>query len=298
LEYVKLCDERGYDKELREMSQKWGFMLFERPIYPLVKKLPHFISLNILMKRLFKHMGYMDSVHFSKNGNIVKISTRNEENVKTIGTNSFNTGLYMGILSKLFSSQIEFLDAREIEKGDCEYKFRILNEPLFFSSKDKHTYDMLNHLPIVRGPTLKDALKSNIFKIVDNRIYFRGRIISSIENTIFHLFGDRKILLKDVSKISYGYFKDIVEKASSNEEKLNLIKFLLQVMGWGVVKIVVKKKQIIFSIDHPPYGFQTENDNWDFLIRVILGYLWLLDRNFKIKKVKTGCKKLCVEYSV
>lgn len=299
LKYVKLCDERGYDKELRKMSHEWGFMLFERIVSSVTKKLPlpHLVSCNIIVKKLFSHLGYMEGIRFSRNGDIAIVNTKNEENIKIIGINSLHTGLHMGFSTAIFNSQMEFLGAKETGNGNCEYTFKILNKPPPFRAKDKSTYDRLNSLPSMQGPTLKDALKNNIFKMKGNRIYFRGKVISSIESTIFHLFSNRRILLEEVPKISYDYFKDIVKKESSDEEKLNLLKFLLQAMGWGIIKITMKGKRIVFHINYPPYGFQVESDNWDFIIIVILGYLWLIDKRFKIDKVNISYKKLRVEYS-
>jgi hypothetical protein len=300
LEYVRLCDDMGYEKEMRQISHEWGFILFERVVSPFIRKLPYLITCNILVKKLFKHMGYMDNIHFSRNNDVVNINTKNEHNVKAIGINSLHTGLYMGILSVAFNSQIEFIGAKRIggeSNGDCEYTFRVLEKPLRFESKNKSTYDRLNCLPSARGPTLKDALKSNVFKMDGNMIYFRGRRISSIENTIFHLFGRKGILLEKVPGISYEYFKGIVEKESTKEEKLSLMKFLLQVMGWGIVKIAMNNKRMVFHIGCPPYGLQAGDDNWDFLANVILGYLWLIDKNFEIKETRTDYKKLTIEYS-
>ncbi len=76
-----------------------------------------------------------------------------------------------------------------------------------------------------------------------------------------------------------------------------MIKSVLQMMGWGTINIIIEKKKIVFHINNLPYGLQLEKDNWNFLIRVILGYLWLLDKKFKIMNVKTCYKKLIVNYS-
>jgi hypothetical protein len=300
LGYVKLCDQRRYNTELMEMSREWGFILFEKIVSPVAKKLPlpYLMSCNVIVKKLFRHLGYMDSIQFSRKEDDARVKTMSEENVKIIGINSLHTGLYMGFLTSIFSSDIEFLDARDMGNGNCEYKFKILKKPPSIRSKDRREYDKLNQLSSVHGSTIKDALKLNIFNMKNNKIYFRGKTISNIENTIFHLFGNRGILLDEVPKISHDYFKNIVEKDSSKEEKLNMIKSLLQVMGWGIIKITMEERKIVFHINNPPYGLQLEKDNWSFLIRVILGYLWLLNKEFKIRQVKTSYKKLIVDYSV
>jgi hypothetical protein len=67
-------------------------------------------------------------------------------------------------------------------------------------------------------------------------------------------------------------------------------------MGWGIVKITIDKEIIIVKIDNPPYGLQIEKDNWSFLVRMILGYLWLLDKRFKITNIDESYKNLIITY--
>jgi len=296
LTYVKECEKEGYENEIRIISQKWMIMALKQLIPSVVKKLLPQTFFNFILKKIWKNMGYMDDIQLIKKDEIVKIKTKNELNVKAIGINNFSIGVYMGVLSALYESQIEVINVEKLN-NICIYSFKIKNEPFFVESKDKKLYDKLNYLPEDKGSSLRDALKSHIFQLKRNKIYFRGRGIGIIENTFFHLVGNWGILLERVSQISYNYFKEIVEESSS-KEKLILLKTLLQVMGWGVVTIVKNQNEIIVEIKNPPYGFQTEKDNWDFLIRTILGYLWLIDKNFKIKNVETEYKKVHVKYFV
>ena len=69
-------------------------------------------------------------------------------------------------------------------------------------------------------------------------------------------------------------------------------------MSFNIRMHLIRLDQFISTtkIKNPPLGIQKENDNWDFLILTILGYLWLIDKNFKIKEVGMG-KKLSVLYS-
>jgi len=141
-------------------------------------------------------------------------------------------------------------------------------------------------------------LKNKIFQLKGkNSIYFRGKRLSIVENTIFHLTGNRSILLDKVPHISYDFFEQIIEKDSADERKLTLLKTLLQTMGWGIIKISYRNKKIILiEIKNPPYGFQLEKDNWNFLIRVILGYLWFLDKDLKLVNIESSYKHLNIIY--
>jgi len=104
-------------------------------------------------------------------------------------------------------------------------------------------------------------------------------------------------MLNKISEISYDYFSILIDDESNIERKLILLKTLLQVMGWGVVKIVIKSDtKISVDIKNPPYGLQLEKDNWDFLLRTIQGFLWLINTNFKIEKINEGYKRITVDY--
>ena len=164
-------------------------------------------------------------------------------------------------------------------------------------SKDKKIYDKLNQIGRESGLTLKDALKKGIFKLKkNNRVYFRGKSMIPIENTLFHLFSNKKILIKRIPFITYDYFSEMVEKKVRKELKLKLLKNILQATGWGIVKIVVKEG-VSIKINYPPHGSQPEKDNWLFLGNFILGYLWMLDEKFKLACIKESYHQIELSYS-
>jgi len=166
-------------------------------------------------------------------------------------------------------------------------------------SKSKGQYNKLNYIEEdIRGVDLKNALEKNILHLSKgNKLYFRGKFLCPIENTIFHLIGNKGIMLNKISEISYDYFSILIDDESNIERKLILLKTLLQVMGWGVVKIVIKSDtKISVDIKNPPYGLQLEKDKWDFLLRTIQGFLWLINTNFKIEKINEGYKRITVDY--
>ncbi len=202
-----------------------------------------------------------------------------------------------GICNSLFDSGIDVVKVsqtrnlnRYVFRKDRNRKFRI-------RSKGKKTYDRLNCLKPVKGFTLHEALERKIFQLRGNRIYFRGGSVYTVESTLFHLVGEKKILADRIPEISYNFFRRVIDSKTTVTRKLGLIKILLQTMGWGVVKILERKKKIIFEIRNPPFGLQMERDNWIFLVNAVLGYLWILDKGFKLESAKHQGKLLEVVYS-
>jgi len=296
--YIRECEKAGYVKEMRDIGQKWGFLIIDQLVPSAMKRLSAKILLNTIMKKVWVNLGLMNDLHVDVKNDIVILNTKNESITRFIGENEFAVGLYMGILNALCRSEMGYVNASQSENS-CRYVFEIGNEPFYIEGKKKSTYNQLNSLPKSNKFALKDALRFGIFQLKsDNRIYFRNRLVVPIENTIFHLVSDRAILLDRIPPISYDFFKDIIKKDATNEERLNLLKTLLQVMGWGTVKIVIKSEsEIVVEIENPPYGLQLEKDSLFSFTKVILGYLWLLNDEFKIKNFDESSKHLRVLFS-
>jgi hypothetical protein len=297
-EYIKRCEKKGYEKEMMEIGQNWMNIFFGQLVPHALKRIPAALMLNSIMKNLWISGGLMSDFNFSRNGDMIEIRTRDEGLTRFAGKNSLMTGFYKGILNVLFRCEIDHVDVMQTKRW-CTYTFKIKsNKFAQIKTKDKTRYDRLKYFRMPDGLTLKDLLSMKILKLKENnKIYFRDRRISPIENTLFHLIGNKKILLEEVPEISYNYFKSIVGHDTSDSNKLILIKNLLQAMGWGIIKIMVRERTIVFEIINPPYGLQTKRDNWDFLIGMILGYLWLLDRRFRTTKTHVAHKYLKVKYS-
>lgn len=296
-EYIRRCEEHGYGKEMMCIGQEWMLMFFERMIPGSLKKIPPITLLNLVMKNLWITGGLMNDFRASKRDGMISIKTKNEGLTRFVGRNHLMVGFYMGIVNSLFRCEVKPVNIIQT-KEKCEYAFRFMEKRCdLVKSKEKSLYDKLNHLGLARGFTLKDLLESKVFQLKENnRIYFRNRSISPIENTLFHLIGNKGILMDEVPKISYDYFRSVV-KDSSDTRRLVLIKTLLQAMGWGVIKIVMSGRRVVFEIKNPPYGLRKESDNWDFLIRTVLGYLWLLNKKFRVLKTETDYKHLRITYS-
>lgn len=295
--YVKLCENSGHEAEIAEIGQKWMNLVMDRMVPNIFKRTPIFF-LNNIMKKVWINLGLLSDLHAIKKNNKILIETREETVTRLIGKNECLTGFYAGILNVLFSSQV-FCSKKIQTRKSCKYFYELLDKKFSpLPSKKKEQYDRLNLSSGSKGITLKSALESGIFQLKEdsNRILFRGKDLWYVENTGFHILGNRKILLDKVPKISYNFFRQIIIKKSSCDKKLNMIKTLLQSMGWGVVNIINKKNRILFEISNLPHGMQIEEDNWDFLVEVILGYMWLIDKKFRINDKKCKHGKLVITY--
>lgn len=298
-EYIELCDESGKGELLREIGEKWSSPVVEQRIPNPLKKLPKVAFINLILRPIWVSNGVMDDIRATQKGNLITIETKNEGLTRITGKNELATGLYQGALSALFNVRVKLKNQNQ-SKQSCKYVFEITKEPFEIKSKDLGTYNKLNESPKIPGKTLKDLLREGILKLSkDNRIYFRGRAIGPIENTVFHLIGDYNLLIDKVPQISFDYFDELIDKNASVEKKLILIKNLLQAMGWGNIKFIIKTEtKISTEIRNPPYGIQSEKDNWNFLINVILGYLWTIDKKFKIASVQDGIKGTLINYRI
>lgn len=294
--YVEKCEGAGYGDDSERNDQKWGSLIIKLLVPAPLKKLPPSIVLNRVMKKIWVNLGLMDDFYFVKKGDIIKIKTKNEGVTRIIGENRGMVGFHTGILNSIFNCQVDCVKAEQTKKL-CGYTFKLKNEPFSIESRTRDEYDKLNFLPPVEGYTLKDMLEKGVFKLKGNLICFRERTLIPVENTIFHIIGNQAILLEEVPRISWSYFKEIVGMDASDEKKLALLKTLLQVMGWGIVTIVLEEDAVSMEIKNPPYGLQSGKDNWIFLINVVLGYLWLLNDKFKVEKIDEGHKKLSIIYS-
>jgi len=295
IEYVRECESSGFSKEMINIGRNWMFLYFGQLVPGTIKKLPLSI-LSRIMKRVWINVGLMEDFNIKMKNGLIEIETSKEAITGIIGKNQFSVGLFMGICNALFNSGIEVAKVSQT-KNMNKYIFRVnKNKKFGIESKDKKTYDKLNYLKPVSGLTLSDAFKKKIFNLRGNRIYFRGRSVYTVENTLFHLIGEKNILADRISTISYNFFSNVVDANTSENKKLGLIKILLQTMGWGIVKIIDRDKKLIFEIRNPPFGLQRENDNWIFMIKAILGYLWVLDKNFKLRSFRLRDRTIEIVY--
>ena len=294
--YILECEKQGFADETRKMGHDWMFLVTKTFSSKAIKKMPPVFILNSIMKNVWHNLGLMDDFHVEKNGDILRISTKNEGITRYMGENNLMMGLHAGNVEAFFQSSVHLLKMKQ-NRNECEYVFRLHGKPIYIEGRSKELYDKINEIKPIKGYTLKDVLKEKIFTLKGNRIYYRGKSMSPVENTLFHLIGQLNILPEKMEEISYDFFKEIIKPEVSKEEKLSLLKTLFQVMGWGLIRILLKKKGVIVvQIKNPPCGLLLK-DNWDYLIRTFLGYMWLIDKELKISDIKTTASSISVKYS-
>lgn len=298
LSYARECETLGFGREIEKNGMMWGALLFKVPVHGAFRRLPPPFLINKVIGKVFVNLGLMDEINLAEKDGKMFLRIKNEAFSKGYEGNIFLTGLHSGFLSQLYGFKMECTGVSK-ENDYIKYVFEKSKEPFVIKSKSRETYNELNCIPDDKGFTIKDALKSNILKLrEDNKLYFRGRVLNPLENTIFHLLGSSKLPFERLSLISYDFFNEIIEKDSTREDKLKLFKNLLQLTGWGRINIISKQKALVFDITNPPYGFQPEKDNWEFIIRTVLGYLWIVDKRFRIKRIEESRKRISVEFSV
>ena len=297
-EYVRRCQDAGFTEELREIGRTWMGSVVSKRIPKLAKKLSPIAFMNMIIAPNLVNLGLMDYLRASKEDDTVSLRTKNEAVTRIIGKNEISVGIFSGILGVLFECCMEPVKVRQSTK-ECFYIFKLSEKKFDPPSKDPKMYEKLNEVPRTRGISLKKALKERIFILKEkNRIYFKSKPVGTIENTVFHLFGVYNILLDEIPVISFNYFKGLIDEKMPVEKKLILLKTLLQAMGWGIVTFTIKSKdEISMEIRNPPYGIQPNKDNWNFLVNVILGYLWTVNREFRVTAVKEDYKRVTVDYS-
>jgi len=290
--YIKECEAGGYRYELKEISERCSNLCSWRLMPNSLKIVPPKVIYNTFISKLWKSIGILDYLHLEKIDNEFRIHTKYESITRIIGPNNFMQGFYTGMLSSILKSKVVCTKALQNKKR-CEYLFKVVsNKYCPFSAKEMHVYHKLNKLSNQKGIKLEDALKTGVFKLTsDNKIYFRGKILSPVENTLFHMIGNSKILFDKIPEISNKFFSSVITE-SSDAEKLRLIKNILEAMGWGIIRIASDNKEIVIRIDHPPYGLQRDPDNWDFLLKVIEGYIWLFDKSYRLSASSTKNKIL------
>lgn len=296
--YIVNCEKHNHKNDLRVLAEKWGWLTTQKLMPPPLKMIPPNLLLNTFVGKSWNNVGIINDVHVYKDGDVVYLTTKNESITRIIGKNDFMPGFFNGVINAVYNSQFRIINCLQTREF-CGYRFELSGESVYIEGKDKALYDQLNNLEPIRGFALHNALNRKILQLRENKVYFRGKRITITENTIFHLVGNANLLLDRAPNISYDFFYDIINKDSTDEQKLVLLKNLIQIMGWGIATIIMKdKNEIIIEIKNPPYGLQSEKDNWNFLYNTTLGYLWLLNKDFVIENVKEYHKNLRILYSV
>jgi len=167
--YVKECERAaGYSEEMEKIGQKWGALYSGGVMPSIFKKMPPVLFLNTVMRKVWINLGLLDDLHVVKEGNTIAYETENECTTRIIGESKFLVGIYKGFLEVLFSSIIRTEKAFQTKKRS-KYVFKLTEKNLNIEVKEKIVYNKLNYLPPIHGFSLKDALKSGIFQLKENR---------------------------------------------------------------------------------------------------------------------------------
>lgn len=293
--YVRMCEESGHSEDMEDIGREWMGLYFRCLLPNALKSIPLGIFLNLVVKKIWTSLGMMDHFRFSESRGVFEIVTRNEGVTRIIGRNGLMRGFYSGVLGSLYGREMEYEGGKQT-KGGCIYRYRKLKRIFVITGKPKAEYDRLNRIETGRGHTMKDALRRNLFRMNGNRIYFRGKSISPIENTLFHLIGSRGIGIGSVADISEEFFGKVLKKGASLRENLVLLKNLLQVMGWGIVNSEISGNGVKISVSHPAHGLQKGGDNWDFLLHTIRGFLKAGGSEVRMKKRAYGKRRIVTEF--
>ena len=181
----------------------------------------------------------------------------------------------------------------------CSYVFDLSDERFIpLKSKDKDEYNKLNKISGGYGFTLENAFQKNIFMLQENNdILFRGKTMSPVECTLFHLLGNENLIIDELSNISTCFFSEVIKLDAGEEKLIYLLKNLFQFMGWGVYRFILDSKEITMNITAPPYGLQKEPDNWITLIYTLLGYLRIFRPYLTVDELENKNKKIRVVFN-
>ncbi|MBU4246532.1 MAG: hypothetical protein ABIF85_01560 [Nanoarchaeota archaeon] len=294
--YIKACEDASYAENFEKIGERWCILGTKELTPPPIKKLPLSLFFKI-MKMVWTTIGILDDLSFKRDGNIIILKAKGNTITRTIGRSNFMIGCFAGVLKAMLSCNIKCIRAVQDKNAGEEYVFEIGAPKQFCAgSKEKETYDMLNGSKGLDGLSLAEAIRKKIFQVKGNRIFFRGTSLCNSENTLFHILGEENIMPEAIPELSYKYFSKLIESDASAPKKLTLLKNLLQIMGWGRIAIIQRGKNIIINAHNPPYGLQAEKDNWNFIGGTILGYLWLIRRDFKMVSVKERPRHLMITY--
>ena len=297
--YAREIEAAGYGSRLQGMDQKWMNLVLNKHRGGLLSTLPPTIFVNDVLCPLWVQLGLMDDFVLTKKDELIRINTKNEGVTRIIGKNRGMVGFHMGVCNVAFDADVQHVSSAQT-KSSCEYLYRIGSHPFHVPSKAPQEYDELNYLPDqrnVKGVNLQEALNKKLIVLRGNNLYFRGKFLCPIENTIFHIIGNEGICLEKVTSISLGYFRGCVDKNTSDEKKLLFLKILLQLMGWGVIKIIYDNRGMNLEISSPPHGLQVEKDNWFFIENVVLGYLHMIDGDLRVTDRWGEGNRITIRYS-
>jgi hypothetical protein len=296
-EYIRRCEDSGLGGRVFDVTMRWTDLIYQSVLPPLIRKLPPEMLVNIIMKKVWTTLGGVEDIRLSLGQDCLELRVKNDIITRLIGPTKCSAAVYNGTLSNVLNKNLR-LKRLEFDGVWTRYSFELAGQKRARGEKKIKRYKS-TALDGIRGIDLNYALRMGILTLGErNTIYFRGRPLIFVENTIFHLLAAENILLDAIAGISFAYFEGLVEKSAPVEKKLLLLKTLIQVMGWGIPKIVWDGRAIQVKIFNAPSGVQIEKDNYLFFVKTIEGYLKTINCNFSLDKVEEAEREFSATFAL
>ena len=298
-EYLKECEREGYAEEIEKNNYDSFAMLIDNLLPGAMRSLPPGLIFNNVLRDVWVNIGLIDDMHADIRGDKVVFRMKNECITRLIGANRYSVGGIAGLIKSIFRCEVKSISVKKLGENEWEYEF-LLERGKYrpVKVKDYADYERLNRLKESGGVNLKRAMGAGVFRIEQNRIFFRSMPLWHVESVFLHTLGNLGLCKGALPRIAYSKFKNVVEKGSSAKERLVLLKTLLESMGWGTVQINFRdKNNIAIEIREPPYGIQAEPENWSMFLLTILGYLWTINKKLRLKKTVVGERLLRATYA-
>jgi hypothetical protein len=285
--YVKECEKRGSAGAVARVGEEWLVLGIHALVPDALKSLPARDVVNSVLRPVWTNLGILGDISAEEKGNRITISTADECVTRVVGKNAFCEGIALGVVEGAYGRKALPVSSFQ-SAASCKYEFELTKEAFSVPSRPKAEYDRLNKFSPPKGFALGDALRSGVMTLRGNRLFYRGRPVWYVENTLFHLIGASGACIDAVPAIARDFFGEWVDAAALDADKLALLKNALQILGWGVVVIEYSGRSAKVVIQSPPHGLQAGPDNYAFLAASVCGFLRLVDSKFVHSKTSTG----------
>jgi hypothetical protein len=292
------------NKKTKELWYKIGRDTMKRYLLVSKCKKPPLFMIHSILQYVFSGFcssGFTATKNFSYDASKRKLIIEGEDNIvcRRNGLPDQFCGGISTLMTFFLNSPIE----ARTECDDCPNKCKIIAEPVFEKNfledvsmnieEDYYSLNLPKKLINTNSYSWKDFLKFK--KIIfgkNGKFYFMGKTFFAANADLFGVLfyhykkiGKEDLLKKIVVKISKELMDDLLEK-KDHTSKIDLLKNIFSVFGWGILFYKKINDSIIIKLAHPPltkFGF-------NYNIYKIEGFLWSICgkrvyfNNFKIHK--------------
>jgi len=297
-EYYKICEQHGHGEQLYSTAQEWMAKVGITLSPPEVLKNPGINIINNIQNPMWSNLGLINKIHAEQDKDRVSVTVESPCCTRIIGKNAFMSGVFTGAMNYAFLRQVELLSEKTTKERSI-FEYKILSTKFVNNAIDRQKYIKMNEIPDTKSTSMKHALNAKTIQLHENnRLYLRNHPLWYVENTIFHMLGHRGLMLAELEDLSKNFFKSLIDKDTSLENKLRLLKTIIQTLGWGIVTILIDGNQIIIKIDFIPHGLQTTPDNYSLLTSVWTGYLKAINENSELQNSTVTSNTHYLKYSI